>query len=76
MFKQHDAEVDTMLYQRGQDVLKAALDVLNNRPFSFDIELPNGRVLTKAKFSTIRLITPTNYSAVRQMWPNLFEGKR
>ena len=33
-----------MPYQRGQEVLKAALDVLNDRPFSFDIELPNRRV--------------------------------
>ena len=76
MFKQHDAEVDTMPYQRGQEVLKAALDVLNERPFSFDIELPNGRVLTKTKFGASRLITPANYSVVRQMWPNLFEDKK
>ena len=76
MFKQHDAEVDTMPYQRGQEVLKAALDVLNDRPFSFDIELPNGRVLTKTKFGAIRLITPANYSVVGRMWPNLFEDKK
>ena len=76
MFKQHDAEVDTIPYQRGQQVLKAALDALNDRPFSFDAELPNGRILTKTKFSTIRLITPANYSVVRQMWPNLFEDKK
>ena len=76
MFKQHDAEVDTMPYQQGQEVLKAALDVLNERPFSFDIELPNGRVLTKTKFGASRLITPANYSVVRQMWPNLFEDKK
>ena len=76
MFKQHDAEVDTIPYQRGQEVLKAALDALNDRPFSFDAELPNGRILTKTKFSTIRLITPANYSVVRQMWPNLFEDKK
>ena len=73
MFKQHDAEVDTMPYQRGQAVLKAALDALNDRPFSFDVELPNGRIFTRTKFSTIRLITPANYSVVRRMWPNLFE---
>ena len=76
MFKQHDAEVDTMPYQRGQQVLQAALDVLNNRPFSFDIELSNGKVSTKTKFGTSRLITPANYSLVRQMWPNLFEDKK
>ena len=76
MFKQHDAEVDTIPYQRGHEVLKAALDALNDRPFSFDAELPNGRILTKTKFSTIRLITPANYSVVRQMWPNLFEDKK
>ena len=76
MFKQHDAEVDTMPYQRGHEVLKAALDALNDRPFSFDAELPNGRILTKTKFSTIRLITPANYSVVKQMWPNLFEDKK
>ena len=76
MFKQHDAEVDTMPYQRGQEVLKAALDVLNDRPFSFDIELPNGRVLTKMKFGAIRLITPANYSVIGRMWPNLFEDKK
>ena len=76
MFKQHDAEVDTMPYQRGQEVLKAALDVLNDRPFSFDIELPNRRVLTKTKFGAIRLITPANYSVVGRMWPNLFEDKK
>ena len=76
MFKQHDAEVDTIPYQRGQEVLKAALDALNNRPFSFDIELPNGRVLTKTKFGPSRLITPANYSVVRRMWPNLFEDKK
>ncbi len=76
MFKQHDAEVDTIPYQRGQEVLKAALDALNDRPFSFDAELPNGRILTKTKFSPIRLITPANYSVVRQMWPNLFENKK
>ena len=76
MFKQHDAEIDTMPYQRGQEVLKAALDALNNRPFSFDAELPNGRILTKTKFSTIRLITPANYSVVGRMWPNLFEDKK
>ena len=76
MFKQHDAEVDTIPYQRGQAVLKAALDALNNRPFSFDVELPNGRVVTKTKFGAIRLITPANYSAVRRMWPNLFEDKK
>ena len=76
MFKQHDAEVDTIPYQRGHEVLKAVLDALNDRPFSFDAELPNGRILTKTKFSTIRLITPANYSVVRQMWPNLFEDKK
>ena len=76
MSKQHDAEVDTMPYQRGQEVLKAALDAANNRPFSFDSELPNGRVLTKTKFGIIRLITPANYSVVRGMWPNLFEDKK
>ena len=76
MIKHHDAEVDTMPYQRGQTVLKAALDAVNSRPFSFDSELPNGRVLTKTKFGAIRLITPANYSVVRQMWPNLFEDKK
>ena len=76
MFKQHDAEVDTIPYQRGHEVLKAALDALNDRPFSFDAELPNGRILMKTKFSPIRLITPANYSVVRQMWPNLFEDKK
>ena len=76
MFKQHDAEVDTIPYQRGQEVLKAALDALNDRPFSFDVELSDGRILTKTKFSTIRLITPANYSLVGRMWPNLFEDKR
>ena len=76
MFKQHDAEVDTMPYQRGQEVLKAALDALNDRPFSFDVELSNGRILTKTKFNTIRLITPANYSVVGRMWPNLFENKK
>ena len=76
MSKQHDAEVDMMPYQRGQEVLKAALDALNNRPFAFDVELRNGRILTKTKFGGSRLITPANYSAVRQMWPNLFEDKK
>ena len=76
MFKQHDAEVDTMPYQRGQAVLQAALDVLNNRPFSFDIELSNGRVLTKTKFGASRLITPANSSLVGRMWPNLFEDRK
>ena len=76
MFKQHDAEVDTIPYQRGQAVLKAALDALYDRPFSFDVELPNGRILTKTKFNTIRLITPANYSVVERMWPNLFEDKK
>ena len=76
MFKQHDAEVDTNPYQRGQEVLEATLDALNNRPFSFDAELPNSRILTKTKFSTIRLITPANYSVVGRMWPNLFEDKK
>ena len=76
MVKQHDAEVDTMPYQRGQEMLKAALDAVPNRPFSLDGELPNGRTLTKTKFGAIRLITPANYSAVRQMWPNLFEDKK
>ena len=76
MFKQHDAEVDAMPYQRGQEVLQAALDTLNDRPFSFDIELSNGRVLTKTKFGPSRLITPANYSVVRRMWPNLFEDKK
>ena len=76
MFKRHDAEVGTIPYQRGEEVLKAALDVLNNRPFSFDVELSNGRILTKTKFSTIRLITPANYSVVGRMWPNLFEDKK
>ena len=75
MSKQHDAEVDTMPYQRGQEMLQAALDTVKNHPFSFDAELPNGRVLTKTKFGAIRLITPANYSVVRRMWPNLFEGK-
>ncbi len=75
MFKQHDAEVDTMPYQRGQEMLQAALDAVNSRPFSFDAELSNGRVLTKTKFGAIRLITPANYTVVRRMWPNLFEGK-
>ena len=75
MSKQHDAEVDTMPYQRGQEMLQAALDAVNGRPFSFDAELPNGRVLTKTKFGAIRLITPANYTVVRRMWPNLFEGK-
>ena len=76
MFKQHDAEVGTIPYQRGQEVLKAALDVLNDRPFSFDVELSNGRILTKTKFTTIRLITPANYSVVGRMWPNLFQDKK
>ena len=76
MFKQHDAEVDTRPYQRGQEVLKAALDAVNDRPFSFDVELPNGRILTKTKFGTIRLITSANYSVVERMWPNLFEDKK
>ena len=75
MSKQHDAEVDTMPYQRGKEMLQAALDAVNRRPFSFDAELPNGRVLTKTKFGAIRLITPANYTVVRKMWPNLFEGK-
>ena len=76
MIKRHDAEVDTMPYQRGQAVLKAARDTLNDRLFSFDIELSNGRVVTKTKFGAIRLITPANYSVVRGMWPNLFEDKK
>ena len=76
MSKQHDAEVDVIPYQRGQEVLKAALDAVNDRPFSFDVELPNGRILTKTKFSTIRFITPANYSVVGRMWPNLFEDKK
>ena len=76
MSKQHDAEVDVIPYQRGQEVLKAALDAVNDRPFSFDVELPNGRILTKTKFSTIRLITPANYSVVGRMWPNLFKDKK
>ena len=76
MFKQHDAEVDMNSYQRGQEVLKAALDALNDRPFSFDVELPNGRISTKTKFGTIRLITPANYSVVGRMWPNLFKDKK
>ena len=76
MLKQHDAEVDTMPYQRGQAVLKAALDALNDRSFASDIELSNGRVLTKTKFGPSRLITPANYSVVRRMWPNLFEDKK
>ena len=76
MSKQHDAEVDTMPYQRGQAMLQAALDAVNNQPFSFDAELPNGRVLTKTKFGAIRLITPANYSVVKRMWPNLFEDKK
>ena len=75
MSKQHDAEVDTMPYQRGQAMLQAALDAVNNRPFSFDAELPNGRVSTKIKFGAIRLITPANYSVVKRMWPNLFTDK-
>lgn len=74
MFRQHDAEVDTMPYQRGQAVLQAALDALNDRPFSFDVELSNGRVSTKTKFGPRRLITPANYSVVRRMWPKLFEN--
>ena len=76
MFKQHDAEVDTIPYQRGQEMLKAALDAANDRPFAFDSELSNGRVLTKTKFGAIRLITPANYSVVRRMWPNLFEDRK
>ena len=76
MFKQHDAEVDTIPYQRGQAVLKAVSDALTDRPFVFDVELSNGRVLTKTKFGAIRLITPANYSVVGRMWPNLFEDKK
>lgn len=76
MLKQHDAEVDLMPYERGLEALKAAVAVLNNHPFSFDVELPNGRILTKTKLGTIRLITPANYSVVRRMWPHLFEGKK
>ena len=76
MFKQHDAEVDTMPYQRGQAVLQAALDTLNNRPFPFDVELANNRVSTKTKFGPRRLITPANYSVARRMWPNLFENEK
>ena len=76
MFKQHDAEVGAIPYQRGQEVLKVALDALNDRPFSFDVELSDGRILTKTKFSTIRLITPANYSVVGRMWPHLFEDKK
>ena len=76
MSKQHDAEVDTIPYQRGQAVLKAVSDALNDRPFAFDVELSNGRVLTKTKFGAIRLITPASYSVVRRMWPNLFEDKK
>ena len=76
MFKQHDAEVDRMPYQRGQAILKAALDAVKDRPFAFDSELSNGRILTKTKFGAIRLITPANYSVIGRMWPNLFEDKK
>ncbi len=75
ILKQHDAEVDTMPYQRGQEVLKAARDALNNRPFAFDAELSNGRILTKTKFGASRLITSTNSHVLRGMWPNLFDDK-
>ena len=76
IFKQHDAEVDRMPYQRGQEVLKAVRDALNNRPFAFDAEVSNGRVVTKTKFGPSRLITPANYSVLRRMWPHLFEDKK
>ena len=76
MVKQHDAEIDLMPYERGLEALKAAVDVLNDRPFFYDVELPNGKILTKTKLGTIRLITPANYLAIEQMWPNLFEDTK
>lgn len=76
MLKQHDAEVDLMPYERGLESLKAAVDALNDRPFSADLELPNGGILTKTKLGPTRLITPANYLVMEPMWPDLFDKKR
>jgi ABC-type sugar transport system substrate-binding protein len=75
MLKQHDAEVDLMPYERGLEALTATMDALKGLPFSEDVEIPNGEVLTKTKFGPIRLITYANHRVLERMWPKLFIPK-
>ena len=75
ILKKQDAEVDRMPYERGLEALKAAIDAINDRPFSYDTKLPNGEIVTETKFGPIRLITPANYLVLEKMWPSLFMQK-
>ena len=75
ILKKHDAEVDRMPYERGLEALRAAIDAINDRPFSYDTKLPNGEIVTETKFGPIRLITPANYLVLEKMWPSLFMQK-
>ena len=70
--KKHDAEIDLMPYSRGLEALKAAVEALNNRSFTYDSELPNGELTVKTQFSPIRRITSANYLVLKHTWPDLF----
>ena len=70
--RQHDAELDLMPYERGLEALKVAVDALNNRPFSYNGELPNGELMARTRFGPIRRITSANYLVLKHKWPNLF----
>jgi ABC-type sugar transport system substrate-binding protein len=76
MQKRHDAEVDLMPYERGEQALQAAISVSNGESFPSDVELPSGKIFTRTLFTPVRIITPANYLEVERMWPNLFVQKK
>ena len=72
---QHDAEVDLQPEQRGEEAFNAAMKAIEQKPFDFDQQLQNGRIMTKTKFTSSRIITKSNYTLVKKMWPSLFKNQ-
>ena len=72
---QHDAEVDLQPEQRGEEAFNAAMKAIKQKPFDFDQQLQNGKIMTKTKFASSRIITKSNYTLVKKMWPDLFKSQ-
>ena len=72
---QHDAEVDLQPAERGEEAFKAAMNAIEQKPFDFDQQLQNGGIMTKVKFASSRIITKSNYTLVKKMWPDLFKNR-
>jgi len=51
------------------------MNAIEQKPFDFDQQLQNGGIMTKVKFASSRIITKSNYTLVKKMWPDLFKNR-